>query len=359
VIVASYNHARFIEATVASVLGQTVADLELVVVDDGSTDDSLDRLRALEAGDDRLRVLTHPNGENRGRQASFRLAVEASSAPLIGILGSDDRWLPDKLEHQLPVMRGGCVLSYGRAALIDEDGRPLGRTIGQPLRGPATEVLLRHNLVPALTALFRRDAHDAVGGFSVDQTWEDLDLWLRLTTRGDAVWVDHVLGEYRVIERSVFHELQAAGRDLHASLDAVDHFATWPGLPAALEGPASSWQRCHGAIVALIDGQPDAGLKALEAGDAPRLSLLVGDHFSRLRRTVGDAALVAWSRSLGDLGEPFPSTVGARLERLRRRGLKGDVRAAARERDAVGLARSTTRLALDRVSSLRTRRSRP
>src|SRR4051794_20965612 len=75
VVVASYNHARYLDGTIGSVLGQTAGDLELVVVDDGSTDDSLERLRDLARRDDRLVVLTHDGGANRGRQASFRLAI--------------------------------------------------------------------------------------------------------------------------------------------------------------------------------------------------------------------------------------------------------------------------------------------
>jgi glycosyltransferase involved in cell wall biosynthesis len=171
---------RFIEEAIRSILDQTYPALELVVVDDGSTDSSaaiVDRL-ATEATVD-VRLVRHPGGARRGMSASRNLGVEESRGELIAFLDADDVWLPAKTAEQVAVMsdRPEAAMVYGRTQIWhswhEAGGRPdyfydLGV---EPDRlyppGELLAPLLRNRNQSPTTCNFlvRRDAFDRVGGF--------------------------------------------------------------------------------------------------------------------------------------------------------------------------------------------------
>jgi glycosyltransferase involved in cell wall biosynthesis len=95
VVIPAYNHGRFVGEAVRSVLVQTIDDLELIVVDDGSTDDTLAVVEAIR--DPRLRIITQRNG---GTHAAINTGLRAVAAPLIAILNSDDAYEPERLARQ-------------------------------------------------------------------------------------------------------------------------------------------------------------------------------------------------------------------------------------------------------------------
>lgn len=119
--ITTYNRASFLPGAIESVFAQSFDEYELLVVDDGSTDDT----PALLAGyGDRIRVVRQENG---GRSAARNTAIREARTPLVSFLDSDDRWAPEKLERQVPVLesdeRIGMV--HGHVDLVDGDGRPL------------------------------------------------------------------------------------------------------------------------------------------------------------------------------------------------------------------------------------------
>ena len=101
VVLSFFNEERFLRAAIATVTDQTFADWELLLVDDGSTDASAAIAAAAEAADQRLRVLRHPGGSNRGLPASRNLGLQHARADLIAFLDADDSWEPQKLERQV------------------------------------------------------------------------------------------------------------------------------------------------------------------------------------------------------------------------------------------------------------------
>lgn len=103
VIVPSYNYAHYLPATLQAVLGQTFTDFECLVVEDGSTDNSLELARGFAAQDARVRVLTHPDGKNHGLAASLALALAEARGQWTAFLEADDLWLPYCLEQRLIV----------------------------------------------------------------------------------------------------------------------------------------------------------------------------------------------------------------------------------------------------------------
>jgi glycosyltransferase involved in cell wall biosynthesis len=178
-IVTTYNRPAQTIAAIESVLAQTWRDLECIVVDDGSTDETPDRLDALH--DPRLRVVRRPH---RGVAAARNHGVALSSSPWIAFLDSDDRWLPPKIERQLADVADHPTL---RISQTDEVWIRRGVRVN-PMKkhlksgGDLFVRSLERCVISPSAVMMARSLFDEVGGF--DETFvvcEDYDLWLRIT----------------------------------------------------------------------------------------------------------------------------------------------------------------------------------
>lgn len=179
------NGERFLVEAVESVLAQTVSDLELVIVDDGSTD-STPQLLA-EIADPRVRVLTQAPG---GLAPAINAGCAAAGAPVIARMDADDVALPDRLERQLAHLdrHPETALLGGGIVLVDEDGREFDREHASS----APDLSERNGLVHG-TVCMRTEAFRELGGYRLDQA-EDYDLWLRFEERfGIAAVADPVI----------------------------------------------------------------------------------------------------------------------------------------------------------------------
>ena len=183
-------------ASVESALAQTVADLELVVVDDGSRVPVTEVLGDIR--DPRLRILRHDR--NRGTSAARNTALAAAQAPLVSQLDADDLWEPDYLESILPCFDDPAVgLAYANAATIGSDTYPTLIRDASPHPIDRFPALAADNPIPALTATMRADAVRAVGGYA-RWLWgvEDYHLYLKLSKAGwRFAFVDRPLARYR------------------------------------------------------------------------------------------------------------------------------------------------------------------
>ena len=190
VVVAAYNAARTLPATIRSVLAQTWSDFELIVVDDGSSDGTAAAAR--EATDARARYIRQ---ENLGPAAARNTGVGSARGTFVSLLDSDDLWLPDYLETMAAAFDAdpAAGLAFTDAWRLDDITRRIHRrTIMSqqhpPRRPPADPerllaALLERNFVYT-SASVRRDLIDAAGGFKSLTRSEDYELWLRLAARG-------------------------------------------------------------------------------------------------------------------------------------------------------------------------------
>lgn len=193
VVIPAFNAAWCVRRAVDSVLAQRFADFELIVVDDGSTDDTAEILRGY---GDALRIVSQPNGGmSRARNAGIRIA----RGRYIAFLDADDRWLPAKLERQVALLDQRPELAFcaATATLEDPEGRVIG-TWGCKSDGTVSlaEVFSAHALIAggASSVLARRELVQALGGF--DEALfgaEDTDLWIRLAARGDFACIAEAL----------------------------------------------------------------------------------------------------------------------------------------------------------------------
>jgi glycosyltransferase involved in cell wall biosynthesis len=183
VIMPAYNAHGTIRASVESALAQTVPDLEVIVVDDGSDPPIADALAGLR--DDRLRILRHPR--NRMAPAARNTALAAARSPFVSQLDSDDLWEPDYLETVLPRFDDpGIGLAYTNARIL---GHPHGLelTITEPSVHPIDTFpkIAEQNPMAAVTVTMRTDAVRAVGGYA-EWLWvcDDYHLYLKLAQAG-------------------------------------------------------------------------------------------------------------------------------------------------------------------------------
>ena len=182
VVIPTYNRAFCIAGAVDSALGQTHRHVEVIVVDDGSTDDTPELMEERYGSDGRVRYVRQPNqGTNVARNHGLALA----RGELVALLDSDDIWRKDKLERQLPLFaedpRTGVV--HSEARFVDDDGRPLADYVRR-VRGVDGDVLLalfEEFFLLSSAIVLRADVVRRAGGFREDLRFgEDYDYFLRV-----------------------------------------------------------------------------------------------------------------------------------------------------------------------------------
>jgi len=205
VIIPTHNRAHLVGQSIQSVLDQTFTDLELIVVDDGSTDETETVVR----GFDDARI-NYTYQDHTGIGAARNTGLRKAQGRYIAFLDSDDVWLPDLLEVQVPILREhlGIGLVYAKAQAIDKHGKPMNQIRGSPQKypGDAVKSALYGDFVCIIATLVRRECFDRVGPF--DETLmarEDWDMWIRIAKYYRLAHVDKVLARFRT------HDDQRAG----------------------------------------------------------------------------------------------------------------------------------------------------
>jgi glycosyltransferase involved in cell wall biosynthesis len=244
IILPTYNGMPYLREAIDSVRAQTFSDWELIVIDDGSTDDSVRWLESV--ADARLRILASEHIAHRARLRNRGIA--AARAQWIAFIDSDDRWKANKLERQLDyhAARPELQWSYTGRMVIDVDGKRFHHPQHQPWRPHRGWILLPLLAMDATIALpsvlVRRSLLDRAGGFA-DQRWgEDYELWIRLAQMAECGLVDEPLVEIRA------HPSTSAGRPevVEAYLQIYERVAGAALDPAVRR--AARQQQAHGAI---------------------------------------------------------------------------------------------------------------
>jgi glycosyltransferase involved in cell wall biosynthesis len=227
VIVPAYNAARTIETTLRSVLDQTVDELELIVVDDGSTDHTPDVVRSVK--DARLRLIQQPNA---GHASARNAGVNAASGRFVAVVDADDLWLPQKLERQLAVFasNSGVHALHGSAVFVDDSLRPLFVAPSPDGKNELLDVLCFRGLAAMMvTLIIDRTLLAQVGGFDpslvILQDWE---LGIRLARLGELYSTSEPLVLYRLHANN-----QSKQIDLHIEPGerVLKRFFADPALP--------------------------------------------------------------------------------------------------------------------------------
>jgi teichuronic acid biosynthesis glycosyltransferase TuaG len=202
VVIPAYNAAPWIAETLRSVLSQTFQDFEIIVVDDGSTDDTA----ALVAKFKGVRLIRI---NHAGVSTARNIAIQSASGEYIAFLDADDLWLPRKLELQIELLeKERLAWAYGDAiAFDDQSRRTLFRfsSVRQQYSGKVLQLLLLGDFIPSPTPVVKHRVFEQVGYFNespIIQAVEDWDMWLRIAAEYPIGRVNGVLAKYRVHQAS-------------------------------------------------------------------------------------------------------------------------------------------------------------
>jgi glycosyltransferase involved in cell wall biosynthesis len=233
-VIATFNHARLLGDAIDSALAQTLGGVDVIVVDDGSTDDTPTVL-ARYAG--RIRVLRQPN---RGLAAARNTGLAAARSTYVAFLDADDVMAPAKLAEQVAVLERAPTIGWTYCDVLIETvatgaivraSERFGYA-ARALEGWLFPELIHGNFIPAIAPLVRRTALDAAGGFDERLTaLEDWDLWLRLALIAEARYTPAVLVRYRVQPGGMSEDRARMDRNRFRVLDKLNRTR-----PAALEG---------------------------------------------------------------------------------------------------------------------------
>lgn len=202
IVIPTYNRATFLREAIESVRVQTFRQWELIVVDDGSTDDTPTIVSRIADRRIRLVTISHTGSPAKARNAG----IAEARADFVAFLDSDDRWLPEKLQQQLPILTEDerARWSYTRFTMIDERGNEMAIPTGpawRPYSGSILEQLVRIRAAVAISSVIaERSLLDEIGGFDEDPDIvlrEDYDLFLRLSAVASVVAVPTTLCQIR------------------------------------------------------------------------------------------------------------------------------------------------------------------
>ncbi len=205
VIIPCYNSEKFIAETIESVLNQTYPNIDLVVVDDGCTDNSRE---VVERYIGRLRLMEHPGRINLGQSTCINLALAATDGKYVGILDSDDLWLPEKLSEQVEYLETHTAVGmvFGNGDAVDEQGRHLYTIYNAepPGDGSPASLLLNCYIHLPSNSLIRRGIFNRVGGFDESlRAAQDHDMLLRVAESGEIAYLNRKWYQYRRHSNSI------------------------------------------------------------------------------------------------------------------------------------------------------------
>ncbi len=198
VVIPVYNGERHIKDAIDSVLAQTYSQVELIVVDDGSTDNTKSLIKEYEGVEYRYQ-------KNAGQAAARNSGIKHSRGEFVAFLDADDVWLPDKLEKQVPLFSDPSVgLVYCNMKFFGSSCKFNSRfemSNGKVYRGSVTPQLLCRNFIPVSTAVARKSVVNEAGLFDERVEYrpvggEDYELWLRISIQHDVDFVDAILAKY-------------------------------------------------------------------------------------------------------------------------------------------------------------------
>lgn len=205
VVIPTYNHERYIAEALDSVLAQTYKDYEVIVVDDGSIDNTREVVESFGA------AIRYIYQQNQRMSAARNTGIRSAHGEYIAFLDSDDIWLPEKLEKQMKVFStypNLALVSCG-ALIVDMDGNLMGKI--EKRNYINRDVLIKDstlkNVIPGggTNVVVRKRCFDAVGLFdeSIQVTAEDWDMWLRIIAQYEIRFVEEPLAKIRLRENSV------------------------------------------------------------------------------------------------------------------------------------------------------------
>lgn len=272
VIIPAYNSAPTIESAVGSIMGQTVHNIRVIVVNDGSTDGTQEILERMAGRDHRVLLIAQPHS---GVVDALNTGLRACRAEFVARHDADDVALGDRLARQLAFLRNHPDVAISGAVVhIDQAGRPLGRhrSLRSPdLANPYTYPQLEPYLIHPFLMVRRRDIEE-IGGYRYVFHAEDTDLYWRLQERGRLTNMPDLLGYYRIHDHSVTGASITNGRisALNSQRAGISAIRRRSGQPD-IEFP--NWALVEYQKARSLEGIIKIGCRDLDPTEAHRLAV--------------------------------------------------------------------------------------
>lgn len=232
VVIPTYNRAEYIAETIQSVLDQTYRNLEIIVVDDGSTDDTR---TVVEPFIDRIHYVWQENAE---RGAARNHGLRLASGKYIAFLDSDDLWLPNMAEECVRFMEANprVGLVYTDGIQIDAEGRELRVVRANGPSGRVTDALLRNNLISIGQHLLRTDLAKEAGAFREERDLsgsEDFEFWVRLSLCTDFAYLPVATTKIRTHPANTMNNAAAMRRSMAHLMSLLRGSGEFAAIPRA------------------------------------------------------------------------------------------------------------------------------
>ena len=199
VVTPTYNDERYIRQTINSVLSQTHANLELIIIDDCSCDNTVSIIKEFQD----KRIVLIENSKNRGAAYSRNIGIKHSSGDYVAFLDGDDIWDIKKLDIQLQFMEANNYLfSATQYSLIDDNGNPLGVFVTAP-HVITNKMLRKISYIGCLTVMFKKNVYPNLSIPEDIKKRNDYALWLKLSEKTDCYFLDQNLAYYRKRSNSI------------------------------------------------------------------------------------------------------------------------------------------------------------
>jgi len=212
IITPCYNGSRFIGQTINSVFQQTYQDWQLIIIDDCSTDDSLEVIYSYSVNNPKVKVISLK--KNVGAAMARNIALKAAQGRYISFLDGDDIWVPEKLERQVNFMfSNNYAFTFSAYRLMEENGKLENRIIKVPPVLSYTDYL-KNTIIGCLTVIIDKEQ---VGEFEMPnlRSSHDMALWLQILKKGyKAYGLNEVLAYYRLVGNSNTVKKRKAARDV-------------------------------------------------------------------------------------------------------------------------------------------------
>jgi len=221
VIIPTYNGSKYIKPTIESALSQTVPAREIIVVDDGSTDNTETIVRSF--GKD----ITYIRQNNKGPASAYNAGIEASGGEFVALLEHDDIWMPDKNRQQLSVLQKDATIGmvYSPVELMEDDNPSKSSDIDHqapPGEYKFMDFFIRNRVLNCSSVMIRKSLLKQTGLFRENLKLAfDYDLWLRIAMISRIICLDKPLAKYRIHDGNLSkdeHELMAAEGSLFTIL---------------------------------------------------------------------------------------------------------------------------------------------
>lgn len=204
IIIPSYNHEKYIKETIESIVNQTYKNIELIVIDDGSKDNSVRIIQEL-SNKYGFIFLHRPN---KGLSGTLNEGIKLSKGKYFAGCASDDIYALDKIEKQVSFMENNpdYGMCYGKVIKFDENTKTKIE-IKNPKSGFVFDALLFGTFIPAVTQFIRKDVFNDIGLFDEKLYIEDWDMWLRIAKKYKIGYVNEYLAYYRQHETNISNKI--------------------------------------------------------------------------------------------------------------------------------------------------------